>query len=80
MSLKSRSDATVALLTLRSAPLANAAHQIVFNNVRLWLGYALRRRRWEVKFFSPKLGSLAERHAGHTSLLGLSQDPDEDAF
>lgn len=75
MSLKPRSDATVVLLT----PQANVAYQIIFNNVGLWLGYALRKKQWEVKF-SPKLESLAERHAGHTSLLGLSQDPGEDTF
>lgn len=56
---------------LRLAPQANVAYRIIFNNVGLWLGFALRKRDWEVNS-PPELISSAKIHTGLSSLLGLA--------
>lgn len=56
---------------LRLAPQANVAYRIIFNNVGIWLGFALRKRGWEVKS-PPELVSSAKKHTGLSSLLGLA--------
>ena len=64
---------------LRLAPQANVAYRIIFNNVGLWLGFALRKRGREVKS-PPELVGSAEIHAGLSSLLGLGRDLGEDGI
>jgi len=43
---------------LRLAPQANVVYRFIFNNVGVYLGFALRKRGWEVKS-PPQLVSSA---------------------